>query len=94
VEHIAKLNEVVLRGLGELNLRTVIELINERYNLELQTSLPSIEYRETITPPAEGHHRHKKQTGGDGSFTMDFSHYAEVPRESLDTVTSKSKMSG
>ena len=29
---------------------------------------PSIPYRETITRPAEGHHRHKKQTGGAGQF--------------------------
>src|SRR5690606_35739068 len=27
-----------------------------------------IAYRETITAPAEGHHRHKKQTGGAGQF--------------------------
>ena len=68
VEHIASLNEIVLRGLGDLHLRTVIEQISDRYNLELITSLPSIAYRETITANAEGHHRHKKQTGGAGQF--------------------------
>jgi elongation factor G len=30
------------------------------------------------------HSRLKSLTGGDGSFTMDFSHYAEVPPEALD----------
>ena len=68
VEHIASLNEIVLRGLGDLHLRTVIEQISDRYNVELITSLPSIAYRETITANAEGHHRHKKQTGGAGQF--------------------------
>jgi elongation factor G len=34
------------------------------------------------------HSRLKSLTGGDGSFTMDFSHYAEVPREALDQVAS------
>jgi len=68
LEHNAILNEVVLRGLGELHLRTVLELIEDRYNLVLDTALPSIAYRETITAPAEGHHRHKKQTGGAGQF--------------------------
>jgi len=68
LEHNAALNEIVLRGHGELHLRTVLEEISDRYNVEVATSLPSIAYRETITAPAEGHHRHKKQTGGAGQF--------------------------
>jgi elongation factor G len=68
VEHNAALNEVVLRGLGDLHLRTVLEQISDRHGLEVVTSLPSIAYRETITQHAEGHHRHKKQTGGAGQF--------------------------
>ena len=40
------------------------------------------------------HSRLKSLTGGDGSFTMDFSHYAEVPPESLNLIAEKSKMSG
>ncbi len=68
VEHNAALNEVVLRGLGDLHLRTVLEQIKDRHSLEVITSLPSIAYRETITRNAEGHHRHKKQTGGAGQF--------------------------
>ncbi len=68
VEHNATLNEVVLRGLGELHLSTVMQQIKDRHGLEIVTSLPSIAYRETITASAEGHHRHKKQTGGAGQF--------------------------
>ena len=68
VEHNATLNEVVLRGLGELHLATVLQQIEDRHGLEIVTSLPSIAYRETITGKAEGHHRHKKQTGGAGQF--------------------------
>jgi elongation factor G len=68
LEHIASLNEVVLRGLGEMHLRTVLDGVADRYGLQVNTALPSIAYRETITAPAEGHHRHKKQTGGAGQF--------------------------
>ena len=68
VEHIVALNEVVLRGLGELHLATVLQQIKDRHDLEVVTQLPSIAYRETITATAEGHHRHKKQTGGAGQF--------------------------
>ncbi|MBV8467455.1 MAG: elongation factor G, partial [Burkholderiales bacterium] len=38
------------------------------YKLEVETRPPRIPYRETITQPAEGHHRHKKQSGGAGQF--------------------------
>ena len=68
VEHNTTLNEVVLRGLGEQHLRTVLEEIENRYSLKVDSSLPSIAYVETITANAEGHHRHKKQTGGAGQF--------------------------
>ena len=68
VEHNTALNEVVLRGLGEQHLRAVLEEIEDRYSLIVDTSLPSIAYVETITANAEGHHRHKKQTGGAGQF--------------------------
>jgi elongation factor G len=68
VDHIVSLNEVVLRGLGELHLATVLQQIKDRHDLEVITHLPSIAYRETIRGNAEGHHRHKKQTGGAGQF--------------------------
>ena len=68
LEHNAGMNETVLRGLGELHLRVVLEKLGERYNVEVATRPPRIAYRETITGNAEGHHRHKKQTGGAGQF--------------------------
>ena len=79
VEHVASLNEIVIRGLGELHLRTVLEEISERYELDLETTLPSIAYRETITKPAEGHSRHKKQTGGAGQFGEVFLRIEPLP---------------
>ncbi len=68
VEHVVSLNEVVLRGLGELHVATILQQIKDRHDIEVVTQLPSIAYRETITANAEGHHRHKKQTGGAGQF--------------------------
>jgi elongation factor G len=68
VEHIANTNETVIFGLGELHLRVMLERMSETYKLEVATRPPKIAYRETITAGAEGHHRHKKQTGGAGQF--------------------------
>jgi elongation factor G len=68
VEHNQELNETVMRGLGELHMRIILERMKERYNVEVTTRAPRIAYRETITRAAEGHYRHKKQTGGAGQF--------------------------
>jgi elongation factor G len=61
-------NETVLRGIGELHVRLVLERMREEFNIEVETRPPRIAYRETITRKAEGHCRHKKQTGGAGQF--------------------------
>lgn len=68
VEHNQELNETVIRGLGEMHLRILLERMQTRYGVEVETRPPRIAYRETITRPAEGHCRHKKQTGGAGQF--------------------------
>ncbi|WP_157263380.1 elongation factor G [Azohydromonas aeria] len=68
VEHVPTTNETIVYGLGELHLRMLLERLREVYKFEVQTRPPRIAYRETITAPAEGHHRHKKQSGGAGQF--------------------------
>ncbi len=68
VEHVASTNETVVYGLGELHLRVLLERLREVYKFDVETKPPRIAYRETITGKAEGHHRHKKQTGGAGQF--------------------------
>jgi len=51
-----------------LQVRCLLERLSSQYKLEVKTHTPRIAYRETITAPAEGHNRHKKQTGGAGQF--------------------------
>ena len=68
IEHNPELNETVIRGLGELHLRVMLDRMKERFAVEVKSRPPRIAYRETISVHAEGHHRHKKQTGGAGQF--------------------------
>jgi elongation factor G len=68
VEHAAQTNETLVYGLGELHLRMLLERMRENYKFELNTQPPRIAYRETIAAASEGHHRHKKQSGGAGQF--------------------------
>ncbi|KAA3608184.1 MAG: elongation factor G [Planctomycetota bacterium] len=60
-------HEMVIYGLSELHLDTALNKVRGR-GVGLETSIPRIAYQETITAAAEGHHRHKKQTGGAGQF--------------------------
>jgi elongation factor G len=72
VVHEAAQNETVLYGTGELHLRVLIERMAERHGVKVATRVPSVPYRETITAPADGHYRHKKQSGGAGQFAEVF----------------------
>jgi elongation factor G len=67
VERIAATKQTVIRGMGELHLRVVLEKLRAT-GIDVLTSTPKIAYKETITVKANGHHRHKKQTGGAGQF--------------------------
>jgi elongation factor G len=68
VEHNATLNQTIISGLGDLHMRYILDRMAGQYHVEVTTQPPRIPYRETITARAEGHHRHKKQTGGAGQF--------------------------
>jgi elongation factor G len=82
VEHHTAQNETVLYGLGDLHLRVMLQRMTERFGVAVKTSPPSVPYRETITRPAEGHHRHKKQTGGAGQFGEVYLRVEPLPRGS------------
>ncbi|MCU7852821.1 MAG: elongation factor G [Candidatus Thiodiazotropha sp. (ex Monitilora ramsayi)] len=87
VEHNVSLNETVMRGLGDLHLEVLLHQLQSKYNVEVETHPPSIAYRETITRNAEGHFRHKKQTGGAGQFGEVFLRIEALPRgEGFDYV--------
>ena len=80
VEHVASTNETILYGLGELHLRVLLDRLRETYKFEVNTRPPRIAYRESLTAHAEGHHRHKKQTGGAGQFGEVFLRVEPLPR--------------
>ncbi len=80
LERHATTNETVIRGLGELHMRAKLDKMLQQYKMELSTKPPKIPYRETITRLAEGHCRHKKQTGGAGQFGEVFLRVEPLPR--------------
>jgi elongation factor G len=64
----AQTHEMLLSGMGQLHIEVVVARLRKRYKVEVNLKKPRIPYRETIKIAAEGHGRHKKQTGGHGQF--------------------------
>jgi elongation factor G len=64
----AQTHEMLLSGVGQLHIEVVVARLRKRYKVEVNLKKPKIPYRETIKAAAEGHGRHKKQTGGHGQF--------------------------
>ena len=64
----AQTHEMLLSGMGQLHIEVVVGRLKKRYKVEVNLKKPKIPYRETIKAAAEGHGRHKKQTGGHGQF--------------------------
>ncbi|HEX8906456.1 MAG TPA: elongation factor G, partial [Longimicrobiaceae bacterium] len=67
-EYNPELGQTIARGLGELHLEVQMERLKRKNGVDVVIKAPRIPYRETIRAAAEGHGRHKKQTGGRGQF--------------------------
>ena len=80
VQHVASTNETVVYGLGELHLRLLLDRLREVHRFEVDTHPPRVAYRETVTSAAEGHYRHKKQSGGAGQFGEVYLRVEPLPR--------------
>lgn len=74
--------ELIISGLGDLHLRVMLSKMSKRFKLAVNTKPPKIPYRETITQKADGHYRHKKQTGGAGQFGEVYLRVEPAPRGS------------
>ena len=61
-------NQTIIRGMGELHLEVYIERMRREYKCEVETGMPQVAYRESITQQAEFNYTHKKQTGGSGQY--------------------------
>ncbi|MGB8816594.1 MAG: elongation factor G [Rhizobiaceae bacterium] len=68
VHHAAQTAETILGGQGEMHLRVVLERLSGRYAIPIETKVPLVAWRETITKQATHRARHRKQSGGHGQF--------------------------
>ena len=60
--------ELVIAGMGDQHLAVVVDNLKKRLGVNVDLSTPKVDYKETITGRAEGHYKHKKQSGGRGQY--------------------------
>lgn len=92
VERNADTSETVLHGLGDIHVNLAIERIARKFEVNLETALPSIAYRETVGGQTSVSYKHKKQSGGRGQYGHVVLEIA--PAESGKGITFGSKVVG
>ncbi len=76
----AETKETVISGMGELHLNILLDKIRHSQKIEIETRVPRVAYRETITKHAGGEYTHKKQTGGHGQYARVVMEIEPLPR--------------
>jgi len=82
VERRAETKETVLAGLGDTHLDVTVARLARKFGVEVETSIPTVAYRETIAATAEAEGKHKKQSGGRGQYGVAFVRFEPLPRGS------------
>jgi len=72
--------ETVISGMGELQINIILDKIKTNQKVEVETRVPKVAYRETITKKAAAEYTHKKQTGGHGQYGKVMLEIAPLPR--------------
>ena len=73
--------ETVIGGMGELQINMLLDRIRDKQKIKINTAVPKIAYRETITKKSGiAEYTHKKQSGGHGQFGRVLLEIEPIPR--------------
>jgi elongation factor G len=82
IDRVAETKEILLSGLGQVHIETIIERLKRKFNVEVQLKKPKVPYRETIKKKVRVQGKHKKQTGGHGQYGDCWIQLEPLPRGS------------
>jgi elongation factor G len=60
--------ELVITGRSKLHIEIILARLKRKFDVQVNTKAPKLALKETVLQAAEGHHKHKKQTGGHGQY--------------------------
>ncbi|MGQ9493370.1 MAG: elongation factor G [Anaerolineae bacterium] len=72
--------ETVIAGMGDSHIDIAVKRLQQKFGVDVVTSLPKVPYKETITKTVQVQGRHKKQTGGRGQFGDVWIRFEPLPR--------------
>ena len=79
--------QTIMAGMGDAHLDIAVRRMQGRFGVGVETTIPKVPYRETITRTYNTQYRHKKQTGGAGQFAEVHVRVEPLPRgEAFDYV--------
>ena len=64
----AQTGETLVSGMGDSHIQIMAERMQRKFGVGVETALPAVPYRETITISSRAEYKHKKQTGGHGQY--------------------------
>ena len=73
--------QTILEGMGEAHVNIAVRRMENRFSVGVETSIPRVPYRETVTRIHADQYRHRKQTGGAGQFAEVHMRLEPLPRD-------------
>lgn len=72
--------ELVITGRSKLHIEIILARLKRKFDVQVVTKAPKLALKETVLGAAEGHHKHKKQTGGHGQYGEVYLRLKPTPR--------------
>jgi elongation factor G len=77
----ATTRQTILAGMGDAHVDTAVRRMQSRFGVGVETSIPKVPYRETVSATSMAEYRHKKQSGGAGQFAEVHMRLEPLPRD-------------
>ena len=90
LEHNPDTHQEVLWTMGQAHIEILLERLQERFGVSVDTEPVRVALRETFSATTNGHGRHVKQSGGHGQYAVCDITVEPLPREAVSSSSTRS----